>query len=156
MSIRETLDKHPRLVLAAVAATVVIGIVVGVANSRKEPLIPSKTKVFFTDDDGKSWYPESGETIAPCDHNGKTAVRCFVFQASGGKEFSAYEEKLPDQVLQQVKQMPPDKRPNMSTLGNQILLKRPGQGEWVSPASPQGRDILNNIAGPDDAVQIIP
>ncbi len=46
-------------------------------------------QAFYSDDDGVTWFADSGDKIMPFDHNGKPAVGAGVYVGSDGKPFVA-------------------------------------------------------------------
>jgi hypothetical protein len=47
---------------------------------------------FFTTDDGQTWFSASANNLAPFDHDGKQAVKAWVYQC-GSKKFVGYLER---------------------------------------------------------------
>jgi hypothetical protein len=91
---RELINKYP----LAAGAFVVVALAVGViavlrgAGGRSNTIAGG---AFYTDDDGKSYFVDDAAKVTPFDHNGKPAVKAYVFSC-GGKRSVHYIERLTD------------------------------------------------------------
>lgn len=97
MFIRELISKNKRLYgVFSVVLVVVAGaaIVRQVANIRNDGPRPMNTKAFFTNDDGQTWFAEDAAKPTPFDHQGKPAVKVYVWRCGGGKPFITYMERI--------------------------------------------------------------
>ena len=107
------------------------------------------TRSFYTDDDGVSWFADDIHKIAPFDHGGRQAVRCFLYKC-GNTQFVGYLEKYPDDVKSQLEAAPKyvwgqPKTPEraaatVDTYGAE-LVKKPGDPTWVKSSDPEGASI---------------
>src|ERR1039458_9705554 len=82
------------------AAGVIIAIVAIylVQNALSGPAMPT-ARAYFTTDDGATQFVDSMDHLAPFDHNGKPAVRVWMFSEDGGKtRFPAYLERFTPQA----------------------------------------------------------
>jgi hypothetical protein len=52
-----------------------------------------QTRMYYTVDEGNTWFVEDAEHIPPFDYNGKTALRVRLFQGKDGKPFAGYLER---------------------------------------------------------------
>ena len=59
------------------------------------------SQVFFTDDDGKTWFPDDAKRVPPFDRNGKPAVRAHVYKC-GGKTFVNHMERYTPEAKKKV------------------------------------------------------
>ena len=85
MSIRDVLNKNPKAVAGGVGGLTLVALVfilwnVGIFGGDGPP-----GKWYFSDDDGKTWFADDFQKLAPFDHNGKTAYRAYVMTCDGGK-----------------------------------------------------------------------
>lgn len=97
---------------------------------------------FFTDDDGQTLFTADLMSVPPFDHNGREAVRAYVFTTDGGNtRFVAYLEKYAPQAKQAIEKFRaellknPSQPPSavaLEQIGQGTLVKKPGQGNWVS------------------------
>jgi hypothetical protein len=98
-------------------------------------------KLFFTDDDGKTWFADDATKFPPfADANGKQAVQAYVFKCGEhGKAFVGYmlkytpegQKRMKDAMNQpngQILDIPP-------TAFGDSLVKKPGDADWVSRTS---------------------
>ena len=103
------------------------------------------TKAFYTVDDGQNWFADSSERLPPFDHEGKQAVRAYVFRYGSGKPFVGYLERFTENAKKQLEKIPapssqsPDKAPSFEqqSFVNQIKaagseIKKPGGNRWYS------------------------
>jgi hypothetical protein len=133
---------------------VVVGVIVmglGLAawevfgGSGGEPQIgTTPTRVYFTDDDGKTVFPDDAAKLPPFDHNGKPAVKANCFTSDGGRtHWVAYLERFTPAGKRAMEEFnrrkPQDQDPIDRTrlMGMAVEVKPPGapEGEWVSISS---------------------
>jgi hypothetical protein len=138
MNVRESLNSKP----AVSAAIVVVAVFICgwmIVHQLRPPAEPPAIGVFFTDDDGATWFTDSPTRIAPFDHNGKEAVGCRVFN-SGGKDFAGYLQKTTPELSRKIKA-------NISCsnaeLAAGMLVKKPGDKQWVPMSDPRAKAIVN-------------
>jgi hypothetical protein len=87
-------------------------------------------EAFYTTDDGKTLFADDAAKVAPFDHDGRQAVRAYVFTCDGGTTgFVQYLEKYSDEVKRQLE--PQSGRPGWRPPTSMALVKRPGPGQWV-------------------------
>ena len=82
------------------------------------------TQLFFTSDDGKTWFPFEATNKPPFTHDDKIAVRAHVYSVPGGKPFVAYLSKF-------------------SPISPDPLVKRPGETRWLPLNSPDAAPTLD-------------
>lgn len=146
MGIRDAMNAHPQatkgvvslFVLVAVAA---VGVQLFGGQRRVATELPD---VYFTDDDGKTFFAASQDNIPPFDHNGKQAMAAYVFNCEGAK-FVGYMARFTPEARQRIittkKITAEDER-----FGREV--KKPGDKEWV-PASDLKRAIpIADVKGP--------
>lgn len=154
MGIRETLNKNPMITTGATIAVIVlaIGFIVWEVLPPRPPRIP--TKAYFSDDDGATYFVDDIMLYPPFDHNGKEAVRCFVFHCSGKGDFVGYLQKYTKDMA--TKANAARAASNMDELGNLDLdsaqeVKKPGDAKWIRVESHQAEaDKITNVTCPDD------
>lgn len=91
---------------------------------------------YYTSDDGKTYFTGE-EQYPPFDHHGHEAVAAFVFSCDGGTtRFVGYMAKYtPEAKLAAAKSKGRNATEGTPGPGNGIngmLIKRPGEHEWVS------------------------
>jgi hypothetical protein len=158
MGIRESIERHKPLV---VAATILVVLIAGIFAWRQmAPATPNagstSDQAFYSVDDGAHLFTASAELVPPIDHEGKQACRAYVFSCDGGKtQFVAYLERYTPQAKKAMeaardalKRGDKDARPPpMQGLGN-IEVKKPGAKDWVNRASGTGVEITR-VTCPD-------
>jgi hypothetical protein len=82
------------------------------------------THLFFTNDDGRTWFPLEAANKPPFVKDDKTTVRAHVYAVPGGKPFVAYLSKF-------------------SPISPEPMVKRPGEGRWLPINSPDAAGILD-------------
>lgn len=150
MGIRETINKKSAVsTIVAICAFVVIGVVIALelsGNNGKPP-----TENYFTTDDGQTWFKDSSSKLPPFDHDGATAVRCYVFQGKNGK-FVGLLEKYSDNTLKQLTSSTGQARPTSIP----VMVKKPGEKGWQNIGADQEARILTQISGsPDSDIEIV-
>jgi hypothetical protein len=145
MSVRQTLREKPAVGVAVAIAFVAIavGFTVYQWTSQHEDWTPPQ-RVFFSVDDGKTWFVDDYNKVPPIEHDGKQAYRAYVFRCHD-KEFVGYLERYtPDaqKVILEVRSKPlsttgaPDSAAmDAATRGREV--KRPGDQKWMSCANPR-------------------
>ena len=159
MSIRETLSTAPQKGLVALVTVVliVVGVVVwsNLFSGPRSPSMPSK--IYFTDDDGKTFYPDSSANIAPYDRAGKQALQVAVFQCDSKPPFVGYLIRYSNSAKAALEAMPEADRMGTNSKALQIrqsgaMVKKAGDKDWlaltgdrpigqiVSPTCPDGSE----------------
>jgi len=149
MGIRERMNSSKGWGLVAGATLVIIGLAAVTyqagsgGDSSSAARAPRAGDGYFSTDDGKTWFAESADRIAPFDYKGKTAVRVYVYKCDG-KEFVAYLERYTpegqkaqttlDEAARQAKSNPAAARINprdvqVAASGREV--KAPGDAAWV-------------------------
>jgi hypothetical protein len=144
VGIRETLNKNQTLTTGATIAIIVIAIGVIVWQMLPERAPRIVTKSYYTVDDGKTWFEDAADKIAPFDKDGKEAVRAHLFKCGeDGEKFVGYLEKLDQKVKARVDEF----KGNPSNRGrvmpgqaevedNGRLVKRPMDKNWIPETNP--------------------
>src|SRR5271165_3819230 len=98
--VREYVNEHP-LVSGGMAllGTMLIFFLIWRGATQSNDVTRALTQAWYTDDDGKTWYSGDKSRNPPFDHNGKTAVRAFVFKCDAdNREFVGYLERYTPQA----------------------------------------------------------
>jgi hypothetical protein len=151
VGIRETLNENPRLTTG-----ITIGIIVVILGLIIYQLIGSGsprgdgagdvTTVYFSDDDGKNYFPEDRNKLPPFDRGGKEAVRAHVIKCDG-KTFVSYLERYTPEAKKQLeailaKGMSGDPTATESIMSNGVEYKKPGEKTWVKRNDPKYLDVV--------------
>lgn len=140
MSFREALSRRPALIAVVGGGLLGVGIVFSVLQLRGRgrpalPVIPERC--FYTTDDGATLFADSLSQFPPFDHDGRPAVRAYVFSCDGGKhQWVQYLEKYSNEAK---KEAGAASQPPRSGL----LVKEPGADRWVSEASAAAQKVMD-------------
>ena len=143
MGIRETLNRNPAITTGGTLLIIVIavGFIIYSSISGGAPKPP--TQAYFSTDDGKTYFADDINKIAPFQKDGKEAVKAYVFSCDNGKNpFVAYLERFTPEAKAQVEKFNEEmkKNPNQppSDPGMMGMLyqtgtevKKPGGKTWV-------------------------
>lgn len=116
------------------AVTISIGaIMILVAIALLTRLLPGShslpQRVYFTVDDGKTWFADSVTNIPPFTKDGKEAVRVHLYRTQGGKQFVAHLERYTAEAkLAAEKAIAAGEPPPAAPLTE---VKRPGDSKWI-------------------------
>jgi hypothetical protein len=139
VGLRENLNKKPAYAVA-ITVIVILGALVFIFwQTRPETPGEIETRVFYTDDDGKTWFPEQANHVPPFNHNGKDAVRCFVYK-NNGQPFVAYMRKFTKPVAAKISG---NQSMGDAELANGTLVKRPSDPDWIPSSDPRAAAIMN-------------
>jgi hypothetical protein len=150
MGFREEINKRKSLAVAGtIILLVIVGVVLYTTNSGKVPTLLSTG--YYSDDDGKTWFKDDAGKLCPFDHNGRQAVRAYVFRYGGGDAFVGYLGKLTDAGIKQAEELkrqpltPESGQALGGVLNSALMLKRPGDSKWQPAVSPGASAILNLV-----------
>jgi hypothetical protein len=155
VGLREKLREKPAI---GYGMTAILLLVAGVVIWQSlQPTPPArKPKLLFTVDDGQTTFEADFDRIPPFDHEGRQAVRAYVFKpASGGEPFVAYLEKYSDEAKQRLESAE-DPTEVMEDLPlSAYLVKTPGKGTWV-PSGGGEANAIRAASNRDDIVPVVP
>ncbi len=154
MSIRNALNRSPMIVAAAV---VVVIVVAGWSIYNSTPKGPASGKsAYYSTDDGQTWFVADTREVPPITHDGKPAVRAYLFTCPDGKQFAGYLERYTDQAKAVLDQFAAAKaaamksggaKPNVNIAAVQAAgmggrqVKKPGAKEWTNGNGPGAMPI---------------
>jgi hypothetical protein len=144
MSIRETLNKRPK-VAASIAGVVVVALlaVVYAQNRPQQVTIQYASRLFFSDDDGKTFYLDDASNVAPYEHNGKQAMQAMVYRCGNGAPFVGYLIKYSPATKSALEAYSPGQRVSdpraLAQRQQAMLVKKPGGTRWVPMHSDASR-----------------
>lgn len=135
MSIRALANKNPAIIIAGIVLCLGIcgwSVVRTVAPSR-----PGQ-ELYFTNDDGKTWFADRWDRATPFDKDGKEAVCAAVYDCNG-KQFVAYVTRLTPDSIKKAAQ-------NGGKLQQASTANPPLRKEYKKPGDTRWRDIEGNFA----------
>jgi hypothetical protein len=139
---REQINKKPALaggMFGAAILVLVIFMLWQLSGDRSTATV--KVKMYYSSDDGHTWFADDGDKIPPFDHGGAPAVRCYVFQCGASQPFAGYLEKYTPEMHDQLAGLARSKGPMIPESG--ALVKKPGGKDWVLELGPLGRKIVD-------------
>jgi hypothetical protein len=135
MGIREKVNEKPGIAVAVVAIIALLAVFLvyrtfsGPAVPKADPAAQAAAPAYFTTDDGQTTFTDSSTSVAPFDHDGKQAVKAYMFNVNG-KQVVGYLEKY------------------SAGAGSPLMVKKPGVGgTWVPDSDPQAQAIRNAVSG---------
>jgi hypothetical protein len=142
MALRETLNKYPKVAVGVLAIVVTASISLAFRmGSDSAGGVP--TQLYYSADDGQSFFVDNAERIPPFDHGGKQAVRASVYRyGASGKPFVAYLERLNADGQKKVldPQLTSDQRAELASRYSEI--KKPGEKDWVRANSAAASRVM--------------
>lgn len=131
----------------------------GLINS---PPKVAKIKAFYTTDDGKTYFEDSADLIAPFIKDGKEALKAIVVTCDGGKtKHVAYVQRVTPMGKKLIAELPkrfppPEVVPIEYLMAIDVAteVKRPGPGKWESrdPRNLRAVQAITTAKCPDGGV----
>jgi hypothetical protein len=146
MAMRAWIRSRSGLVLIVLAG---VGLFVFLASWTADPAgDPSGNYLFFSSDDGRSWFKAPATNVPPFDHDGKQAHLAFVWTADGGKtQFVSHLLRYtPAGLLKMRTHLSGQSGGPLDALvrvGAESEVKRPGEPEsaWILSTDPRASEI---------------
>jgi len=149
MGIRTTINEHAKLTGALTAGVVVLAIGFFAWPRFRSSAQPG-AQLFFSDDDGASYFIGAPNQVPPFDHHGKTAVVAVVYRCgASGRPFVAYLMKYGFDETQD--------GPRVVQISTPILVKRPHDSEWTATGgktAQQGAAIMTPVCPKGESGEI--
>jgi hypothetical protein len=143
MGLRESINAKPRLSVTLAASIAIVALAYTVWNVLGSASDGLSGEVYYTIDDGKTWFADAADKVPPFEIDGKPAVRARVYRCPEGQAFVGYMEKFSQEgkaALDGLRQ-----RNEMANSGavaaiyeSEILVKKPGDAAWHGPRTPEG------------------
>jgi len=148
MGVREGLNSHRRLTIGLTVAVVAFAVGFAAWTIFAGDEKTAGQKIWFSDDDGKTWFKDDATKITPFDHNGKPAVMCFVYTYDGGKTLWAaylmrHQAGWKEKVGAFTKHRPSNPRDMMAINAPPMEVKKPGANDWFLVTDPRGETITD-------------
>lgn len=163
MGVRELVNQNRHVTIGVLVAVIVLVLawIIYANRSDDAPPSPGEHKAWFTLDDGKTWFADDARRIPPFDHQGRQAVRCFVYSCGHGKQFVSHllrytpEGKKMQEQLANQRSFDPSQ---MAALQELTEIKPPNTGDakWIRRSNPRAAQLEKPMCpeGSDD--QIVP
>lgn len=129
MGLREAINQNSRvtITIVGVAALLATGFVVMQVMAGRRTFPHKSPDAYFSDDDGKTFFVDTDDRVAPFDHNGKQAARASVFECCG-KRFVGYLERYNTDALKLKTSGKGTRETDM--YGREV--KKPGAATWTN------------------------
>jgi hypothetical protein len=109
MGIRETLNQNPQIATAGTIGIIVVALSIicyQLVCTGGGAVQSGVNKLYFTSDDGATWFADDASKLPPFDKDGKQAVRSYVFTCDGGRtKFVGYLERYSPAAAEQIKKL---------------------------------------------------
>jgi hypothetical protein len=159
MSVREAINRRPWISVAVMGVAILTAaVVVGRSVRDTVPVESGADRVYFSDDDGKTYFADDASKIPPFDHNGKTAYLAGVFQFEGAKPFVACLIRYTPEGKAELERFSAAERNSSDPRVNAVKLrsreiKAPGEKKWT-PADSEAFDVYLAPPRPEGATGI--
>lgn len=154
MGIREKLNQNPGITTGITIGIIVIalGAIAWQLFGGGDNFSPI-TQMYYTTDDGQTYFADDANKMSPFEKDGKEAVRCYVFKCSDGKPFVAYLERLSKEARPKyeaaikAQQNAGENNPGAGVIDAEMILmewtevKRPGDSKWVLRRSREAEQV---------------
>ena len=139
MEIREKLERNQKPLAIVVGVLVVVALVVAFFSLRPKHggfMGSGKPKLYYTVDDGKTWFEDDATLLPPFQHDGKTAVRVQLFKCGeNGQPFVGFLQRIEDKAHKQAEAAQAAGKPQVEVeevYQPGLEVKKPGEARWVS------------------------
>jgi hypothetical protein len=153
MGIRESLNKNPAITTGVTIGIIVVALVfilVQALGGGGAASGGSVDKAFFSVDNGKTWFADDINKLPPFDHEGKPAVRVYVFTCDGGKtKFAAYIERYTEAAKKEMEKARANPQgpgmmgmESLSYTGREVK-KAGSEGPWLKAMDPRAAEAMS-------------
>jgi hypothetical protein len=103
---------------------------------------PDNQRAWYTIDDGKTWFADHASRVPPFDHQGKPAVRCYVYTCGDGKPWVSHLMRYtPEGAKHRATPQPLQgfDPASLAKLQSTVEVKPPGTGDkgWLKLNDPK-------------------
>jgi len=147
MSLREYIGRNPHAATAVAAAFLMVGLVIiGFQLFGGGSRLVVSGRMYFSDDDGKTYFVDRGDRITPFDHHGQPAVWAVVYRCGDAPPFVGFLMRNTDDAraaLEAAQERGSDEyRRAVRSTQRQVEVKQPGGRDWFPFDSVEGRKII--------------
>lgn len=145
MGFRAYIARSPKL-STTVAVVVLAGALTSIFLSLGNSHTSAELRRFYSTDDGLTYFDDVITRIPPFDHDGREAVVAHVFE-DGGRQFVGYLEKYSPEVAEKLSSIErlEDRLSIVEKDPQAILVKRPGDPNWVVSSTPAGMAVRSSV-----------
>jgi len=167
MGIKHLIEKNKTWLVPVCLAVVAISIY-SIWNTRPEPPLAGPiSRVYCSDNDGKSYFVEDVAKPFPFDHNGKPAYRAYVYRCGSSQPFvgllgrqvesdspSTQPESMQPEPAPPASSQSADSRSSVTGRFPLIEVRKPGTSEWVLLNSPEYQKLVASLC-PDGSPELV-
>jgi hypothetical protein len=141
VGLREAIKSNQAIVVA-LALVMIVGSAVAIFFQARDDGSADSGRVYFSNDDGKSFFDDKSTKLPGFLRDGKPAYRAHVF-VCGGKRVTGYLSRFTPEALKALEEAnayrgtgkPPPNVRQLATIGTTgTEVKRPGDAKWISQA----------------------
>ena len=156
MGVREWI-KGNQSAMVALAVVMIVGAGVAIFLQVRDDGSDGSGKVYFSNDDGKSFFDDKSTKLPGFLKDGKPAYRAHVFMC-GGKRVTGYLSRFTPEALKALEEAnayrgtgkPPPNVRQLATIGTTgTEVKRPGDAKWVSQSDAAAATRVRAFRCPD-------
>ena len=162
MDLRQTVNNKPRIVAVTLGVLVLAAVVLFVVLRPRGGPRPEAAEAFYSVDDGQTWFAAAAAEVPPFDHDGRQAVRAYVYRCVGGTAFVNHLERFKPEARQALDRAAgtEGKRPDAAAVQRAYLggreVKRPGGAKWTSVADFRAAAEVVAVKCPDGTADATP
>lgn len=159
MDFAEEFEKNKKMVVG-VAVLVVIALVVlfmTMTGGPSRPKLKGKPQLFYTVDDGKTYFADDADKIPGFDKDGKPAYRAQVYQCGSAAPFVGYISRIEEGARKQAEAAKAEgkKLAELESIwAGKVEVKKPGDAKWV-PAGKAEKVLLVTCPDGKTAANIV-
>lgn len=177
MGLRELVERQKRFVIPIVIIGILVCAFFAWRTSRTVPRTGVVERVYFSDDEGKTYFAEDIDKGYSFIRDGKTAFRAFVYRCGSGEPFVGAlarnagatasdqhdvpppstgipEEAVPATGPVVTKPLTPTSGP--SGQSNSIELKKPGTDQWFLSGSAEAQALISSVCPDGKPTPVLP
>jgi len=147
MPVREKLRQYPKTIAVVIGVILLAMVYLRWSNGVVgHDAGGSGTRLYFSTDDGKTWFADDANKLPPFQKSGKEAVRAYVYKGSDGKEFVSHLERYTPDAKSKLEaayashSRDPMLLQRIQTTG--VEVKAPSQPNWVKVSDPKAAAII--------------
>lgn len=161
---RKLLNAHPWVVVPAMIVLVLLAGYTAYSQFRQALGMQGSPGLYFSDDDGNTWYSEKPGTLSPTTRNGKESVRAHVYSCEG-RSFVAYLERFTPEARAALESAVASAqsggaRPDQGSMQRLTMagmqVKLPGDKQWVPAFGQAGSKLRQPKCDDASSAQMVP
>jgi hypothetical protein len=147
MGARQLINERPGL-SAVVGGILCLASASLILLAQRDGSVRPPRQLFFTTDNGQTFFTDDATRLAPFTHDGREAVQANMFTCDGGRtRFVAYLQKYSEVYKKAVNNHSHNVSPDVMKKG--MLVKRIDDKNWIPLNSPAARKMMQEIKCPD-------